>query len=65
MTDKEQAKIIQQLIKENKKLKKAGGLLAERAIYTVHEFDGLHRLSLAVANWSLTVANEFGRKHEK
>lgn len=40
------------LLKENIKLRKAGCKLAERALYTIREYDGLHRLSLAVSEWS-------------
>ena len=51
--------------KENAKLRKAGGFLAQRAMYTVTEFDGLHRLSLAVAKWATVVANEGGRSTKR
>lgn len=61
MDNKHELQMIEQLSKENSELKKAGGFLAERAIYTVTEFDGLHRLSLAVANWATTIANAGGR----
>ena len=57
----EEIKMIGQLSKENAALRKAGGFLAERAMYTVTEFDGLHRLSLAIANWATTIANEGNR----
>ena len=46
------------LLADNKRMRSAGGKLAEAAIYTVHEYDGLHRLSLAVAEWSKAVADE-------
>lgn len=61
----EELKLIEQLSKENSKLKKAGGYLAQRAIYTITNFDGLHRLSLAVANWATTIANEGERSKNK
>ena len=61
MNNECELKMIGQLSKENAELRKAGGFLAERAMYTVTEFDGLHRLSLAVANWATVVANEGGR----
>ena len=59
-------KMIEQLSKENSRLKKAGGFLAQRALYTITEFDGLHRLSLAVAKWATVIANEGerGKKNE-
>lgn len=56
--------MIKQLSKENTDLRKAGGYLAQRAMYTVTNYDGLHRLSLAVSNWAKTVANE-GRRSKK
>lgn len=65
MDNSEELKMIDQLAKENKELRRAGGFLAERAMYTVTEFDGLHRLALAVSNWAKTVANEGNRGNEK
>lgn len=53
--------MIEQLSIENNKLRKAGGFLAQRAIYTITNYDGLHRLSLAVANWAKIIADESGR----
>lgn len=64
MSDEVEIKMIEQLSKENTQLRKAGGLLAQRAMYTVTEYDGLHRLSLAVANWATAVANEGERKEK-
>ena len=46
---------------DNRRMRAAGTVLAEAALYTVREFDGLHRLSLAVAGWATAVANEGGR----
>lgn len=40
------------LIEENRKLKKAGCKLANAALHVVSEYDGLHRLMLAVSEWS-------------
>lgn len=42
-------------------MRKAGCDLAAAALYTIGEFDGLHRLSLAVAEWSKAIGNEGGR----
>lgn len=50
------------LIRDNKNLRKAGFELAEAAIYVCKNCDGLHRLMLAIANWSKTIADEGGRK---
>lgn len=49
------------LAEENGKLRKAGCKLAEAAIRVASEYDGAHRLMLAVAEWSMAVANEGGR----
>lgn len=62
MNKEVEIKMIKQLSIENAKLRKAGGFLAQRAIYTITEFDGLHRLSLAVANWATVIADEGERK---
>ena len=50
------------LSKENHELRKAGNDLAIAAIKVVRDYDGCHRLMLAVARWANTVANEGGRK---
>ncbi len=49
------------LVDDNKQLRDAGCELAEAALYTVREYDGLHRLCLAVSKWSQAVADEGGR----
>ena len=49
------------LITDNRKLKLAGGELAEAAARVVRDYDGLHRLSLAVAGWHKALADEGGR----
>lgn len=64
MSNECEIKMIDQLSKENAKLRKAGGFLAQRAMYTITEFDGLHRLALAVANWATVIANE-GERSKK
>lgn len=46
---------------DNRALKKAGDDLAIAASYTVAEYDGLHRLRLAVAAWHKANADEGGR----
>ena len=49
------------LAEENRELRKAGCKLAIAALYVAHEFDGVHRLMLAVSEWTQTLANEGGR----
>lgn len=61
MNNECELKMIEQLSKENQALKRAGGHLAQRAMYTVTNYDGLHRLSLAIAKWATVLANEGGR----
>jgi hypothetical protein len=53
--------LINMLIKDNKSLRDAGCKLAEASIMAINEHDGLHRLSLAVAEWCRAVASEGGR----
>lgn len=56
-------RMVEFLAKDNNAMRKAGCALAEAAMYVVGNYDGLHRLSLAVAEWSKTIANEGGRPH--
>jgi hypothetical protein len=49
------------LAQENTKLRRAGCKLAEAAIYVAREHDGIHRLMLAVSEWTKVVADEGGR----
>jgi hypothetical protein len=42
-------------------LKRAGDELAAAAMRVCHEYDGVHRLRLAVAEWARVTANEGGR----
>ena len=51
-------------VAENTALKKAGHNLAQAALYVAKEYDGIHRLLLAVSEWAKTVANEGGREQE-
>jgi len=44
------------MIEKQQQLIKVGNELADRALYTSREFDGLHRLASAVAKWIDTVA---------
>lgn len=54
------------LIEDNQRMRKTGCKLAEASLRVIREYDGLHRLSLAVAEWCKAVANEGGRnKTEK
>lgn len=49
------------LAEENRQLRKAGCKLAEAALHVTREYDGVHRLMLAVSEWATAVANEGGR----
>ena len=51
----------QYLASENNALRKAGCKMAEAALYVAREYDGVHRLMLAVAEWAKAVADEGGR----
>jgi len=49
------------IFEENRELRKAGCKLAEAALHVAREYDGVHRLMLAVSDWAQAVANEGGR----
>jgi hypothetical protein len=49
------------LIADNCRMREAGCKLAEAAMRVVREYDGVHRLASAVAEWSQAVADEGGR----
>lgn len=51
------------LARDNSALRAAGGRLAKASLHVIHNYDGLHRLALAVAEWSQTIADEGGRPH--
>lgn len=52
------------LIRDNQRMRQAGCKLAEAALHVIREYDGVHRLSLAVAEWAKTVAAEGDRPHK-
>lgn len=52
----------QMLADDLNRMRKAGNKLAIAAMHVINEYDGLHRLSLAVAEWNKAVANEGGRE---
>ncbi len=49
--------------RDNARMRDAGNKLAVAAVKVVNDFDGCHRLMLAVAEWALAVANEGDRPH--
>ena len=49
------------LINDNRAMRQAGCKLAEAALRVIREYDGLHRLALAVTEWSRVVSCE-GRR---
>ena len=53
---------LQQLKTDAGNYRDAGCELAQAALHVIQNYDGLHRLSLAVAKWAKTVANEGGRE---
>ncbi len=54
-----------QLAEENRRMRKVGNNLAIAAMKVIRDYDGLHRLSLAVSEWNKAIANEGGRPHKK
>ena len=57
--------LVEMLTEDNVRMRRAGHDLAEAAVRVVRDYDGLHRLSLAVAAWMTAVANEGGRPHDR
>ena len=49
------------LLADNERMRVAGCKLAEAAQRVIREYDGIHRLSLAVAEWSKAIADEGNR----
>lgn len=49
------------MARDHARMRLAGGNLAEAAIRVIHDYDGLHRLSLAVAAWAEAIAAEGDR----
>jgi len=49
------------LAEENVRLRSAGCKLAEAALHVAREYDGIHRLLLAVSEWAKALADEGGR----
>jgi len=52
---------LRMLCEENMRLRKAGAELAVAAIRVATEYDGCHRLMLAVSGWTKAIADEHGR----
>jgi len=65
MGDNVQAHLITQLDIDNKAMRVAGNNLAIAALRVINNYDGLHRLSLAVSEWATVIANEGGRPHNE
>lgn len=61
-TIQRQAACIEMLSKDRARMRAAGLALAEAALHVVREYDGVHRLSLAVAAWAKAIADEGGRE---
>lgn len=53
--------LVRMLIADNARMRAAGTALAEAGLRVIREYDGTHRLSLAVAEWAKAIANEGGR----
>ena len=53
--------VIRQTAEELTKVIEAGNKLAEAAHYLQKEYDGVHRLRLALSEWYKVRADEFGR----
>ena len=49
------------LEEDNKRMRKAGNDLAIAAMRVIRDYDGIHRLAIAVAEWNKVIAGEGGR----
>ena len=54
---------MEMVLEDNHRFRKAGNELAIAAIHVAKEFDGVHRLMLAVSKWAKAVADE-GRREQ-
>lgn len=54
---------VEMMARDHARMRLAGGRLAEAAVRVIHDYDGLHRLSLAVAGWAEAIAAEGDRGH--
>lgn len=61
MTEEIEADLVRMLVADHARMRSAGTALAEAALRVIREYDGTHRLSLAVADWAKAVADEGGR----
>lgn len=61
MTDEITQGIVDMLTKDNNDLYDAGNQLALAALRVANEYDGIHRLQLAVSEWATACANQGGR----
>jgi len=52
---------LKMLSEENVRLREAGAQLAIAALRVATEYDGVHRLMLAVSVWAKVMADEHGR----
>lgn len=53
--------VIEMLQADNAAMREAGCELAQAALHVATEYDGVHRLMLAVSGWTAALANEGGR----
>lgn len=51
------------LTRDNARMRSAGNKLAEAALHVANEYDGVHRLMLAVSEWAKAIADEGDRPH--
>ena len=61
MGSSESSDMVKMLSEENARLRRAGSELSVAAIRVAAEYDGLHRLMLAVSGWAKAMADENGR----
>lgn len=61
MNKEDQAKLVKMLTADNARMRKAGCDLALAALRIIRDYDGVHRLALAVSEWMKVVGTEGSR----
>ena len=64
LRENQETRLVDMLSFDNHKMRKAGSKLAAAALLVTEQYDGVHRLRLAVSEWSKVVADEGGRSQQ-
>lgn len=55
------SEMVGMLTRDARRYRDAGNNLAKAALHVIDNFDGVHRLALAVSQWAIAVASEGDR----